>query len=102
MLRSASAGFASALTASVKPNYDGSFVKTENNTYLNFGVYKIMGTNTLKILELPIGTSTEEYKEFLDKIVSGNDPKIDFVENYENYSTDTKVCFVVLCKTKSY
>jgi len=88
----------------IKPwyrNYDGSFVKTENNTYLNFGVYKIMGTNTLKILELPIGTSTEEYKEFLDKIVSGNDPKIDFVENYENYSTDTKVCFVVLCKTKS-
>ena len=60
-----------------------------------------MGSNTLKILELPIGVSTEEYKDFLDKVVSGNEPKIDYVENYENSSTDTKVCFVVLCKPNS-
>ena len=82
-------------------NYDGKFIKTDDKNFMNLGVYEIVNNNTLKILELPIGVSTEEYKDFLDKIVSGNDPKIDYVENYENYSTDTKVCFVVLCKPNS-
>ena len=82
-------------------NYDGKFIKTDDKTFMNLGVYEIVNNNTLKILELPIGVSTEEYKDFLDKVVSGNDPKIDYVENYENSSTDTKVCFVVLCKPNS-
>ena len=88
----------------IKPwyrNYDGTFIKTDDKTFMNLGVYEIVNNNTLKILELPIGVSTEEYKDFLDKVVSGNDPKIDYVENYENSSTDTKVCFVVLCKPNS-
>ena len=82
-------------------NYDGKFIKTDDKSFMNLGVYEILNNNTLKILELPIGVSTEEYKEFLDKVVSGNEPKIDYVENYENSSTDTKVCFVVLCKPNS-
>ena len=88
----------------IKPwyrNYDGTFIKTDDKTFINLGVYEIVNNNTLKILELPIGVSTEEYKEFLDKIVSGNDGRIDYIENYENYSTDTKVCFIVLCKPNS-
>jgi len=82
-------------------NYDGTFIKTKDNNFINLGVYEIVNNNTLKILELPIGVSTEEYKDFLDRVVSGNDPKIDYVENYENSSTDTKVCFVVLCRPNS-
>ena len=82
-------------------NYDGKFIKNGPKSFINLGVYQIVNNNTLKILELPIGVSTEEYKEFLDKIVSGKEPKIDYVENYENYSSDTKVCFIVLCKPKS-
>ena len=82
-------------------NYDGKFIKTQDKNFMNLGVYEIVNNNTLKILELPIGVSTEEYKDFLDKVVSGNDPKIDYVENYENSSTDTKVCFVVLCRPNS-
>ena len=82
-------------------NYDGRFIKTGDKSFLNLGVYEIINNNTLKILELPIGTSTEEYKDFLDKIVSDKEPKIDYVVNYENYSSDTKVCFIVLCKPKA-
>ena len=82
-------------------NYDGKFIRTGPKSFINLGVYQIVNNNTLKILELPIGVSTEEYKEFLDKIVSGKEAKIDYVENYENYSSDTKVCFIVLCKPKS-
>ena len=82
-------------------NYDGKFIRTGPKSFINLGVYQIVNNNTLKILELPVGVSTEEYKEFLDKIVSGKEAKIDYVENYENYSSDTKVCFIVLCKPKS-
>ena len=79
-------------------NYDGTFNKINDKCFLNLGVYEIVSNNTIKILELPVGVTIEEYKDFLDKAVAGNDPKIDWIENYENYSTDTKVCFVVLCK----
>ena len=82
-------------------NYDGTFIRTSPKSFINLGVYKIVNNNTLKILELPVGVSTEEYKDFLDRIVSGKELKIDFVDNYENYSSDTKVCFIVLCKPKS-
>ena len=82
-------------------NYDGTFIRTGPKSFINLGVYQILNNNTLKILELPVGVSTEEYKEFLDKIVSGKEPKIDYVDNYENYSSDTKVCFIVLCRPKA-
>ena len=81
-------------------NYLGSFHKTSEKSFINKGVYEIINNNTIRILELPIGVSIDEYKEFLDKAVSGKDPKIDWVENYESHSTDTNACFIVLCKNK--
>ena len=82
-------------------NYLGSFHKVDEKNFINKGIYEIINNNTIKIIELPIGTSIEEYKEFLDRAVSGNEPKIDWIENYENYSTDTNPYFVILCKLKS-
>ena len=81
-------------------NYLGSFHKTSEKSFINKGVYEIINNNTIRILELPIGVSIDEYKEFLDKAVSGKDPKIDWVENYESHSTDTNACFIVVCKYK--
>ena len=81
-------------------DYLGSFHKTTDKSFINKGVYEIINNNTIRILELPIGVSLDEYKEFLDKAVSGKDPKIDWIENYENYSTDTNACFIILCKNK--
>ena len=83
-------------------NYLGTFHKIDNKNFINKGIYEFQNNNTLKILELPIGTSIEEYKEFLDKAVSGNDLKIDWIENYENYSTDTRPYFVILAKKKIF
>ena len=42
----------------------GKFIKTDDKTFMNLGVYEIVNNNTLKVLELPIGVSTEEYKDF--------------------------------------
>ena len=81
-------------------NYLGTFHKTADKSFINKGVYEIINNNTLRIFELPIGVSLDEYKEFLDKAVSGKDPKIDWIENYENYSTDTNACFIILCRNK--
>ena len=82
-------------------NYLGSFHKINDKTFINKGVYEIVNNNTVKVLELPIGVSIDEYKEFLDKAVSGKDPKIDWIENYESHSTDTSACFIILCKNKT-
>ena len=81
-------------------NYLGTFHKVNDKNYVNKGVFEFVNNNTIKILELPIGTSIEEYKEFLDNAVSGLDPKINWIENYENYSTDTRACFVILVQKK--
>ena len=62
------------LTTELSPwyrNYLGSFHKINDKSYINKGVYEFVNNNTFKILELPIGTSIEEYKEFLDIAVSG-------------------------------
>ena len=36
---------------------------------MNKGVYKITNKTTVEITELPIGTWTDNYKEFLDSIM---------------------------------
>ena len=79
-------------------NYLGSFHKVDSKTYIVLGKYAFINNNTIRILELPLGVSIESYKEFLDKAVSGNDPKIDWIVNYEDYSSDIYPCFAVLCK----
>ena len=79
-------------------NYLGSFHKIDDKLFINKGVYEIINNNTIRILELPIGTSIDEYKDFLDTAVSGKNPKIDWIDNYENYSTDTNACFIILCR----
>ena len=82
-------------------NYMGTFHYNGDKSFINKGVYEIVNNNTIKVLELPIGESFESYKEFLDKAVSGVNPKIDWVENYQDNSTDTQCCYTILCKPKT-
>lgn len=44
-------------------------------TYKVTGVWEKIGENTLKITELPIGTWTQTYKEFLEKLIAGEKEK---------------------------
>jgi DNA topoisomerase-2 len=78
----------------IKPWYQsftGRIVKIKSTLY-SIGNYKLITSNKVEITELPIGTWTQDYKEFLEKYMEKN-PKI--LRDYENYSTESKIRFVL-------
>ena len=50
--------------------FKGTFVvRKKGNGYISKGKYKLVNKSTVMITELPIGTWTSDYKEFLDSLV---------------------------------
>jgi DNA topoisomerase-2 len=76
--------------------FTGKVDKVGDNSYETTGIYSIH-KNKLLITELPIGTWTQNYKEFLEKMYEleqtkkSKDDK-NFI-NYKEHHTDTKVSF---------
>ena len=76
-----------------------------NKKYIIKGIYTIVGKDKIKITELPIGTWTQDYKEYLESLISSNNRDRDKVKkiktneftikDYTNMSTDTSVEFTV-------
>lgn len=48
----------------------GTIVKLKPSKYMTKGVYKYIDKNTVEITELPIGTWTNDYKEFLESMLA--------------------------------
>ncbi len=68
-------------------------VEEVNNAYETKGVYEIK-KNKLIITELPIGTWTQNYKDFLEKMYETDQTnKVKHFIGYKEYHTDTKVHF---------
>ena len=70
--------------------------------YLIKGCYELIGTDLIKITELPVGTWTEDYKAFLESLMDDKDKKNKkgksarvYVKSYTDMSTDTDVEFTV-------
>lgn len=70
-------------------NFKGNIYKTEYNKWTTEGVYRIEG-NKIIITELPIGTWTEDYKTFLDRLETDN-----IIYSYKNESTESTILFTV-------
>jgi DNA topoisomerase-2 len=62
--------------------FNGSIKKTDNNSYISKGIYKWIDSETLEITELPIGTWTEDYKEFLENIITNGLNNLKYIENH--------------------
>ena len=80
--------------------YTGTIHKIETNRYMFKGIYEVVKKDTIHITELPVGTWTENYKIFLEKLIdAGVDKKgkkkKSFIKDYKDMSTDTKVDIVV-------
>jgi DNA topoisomerase-2 len=58
--------------------------------YTTRGTYNTLSKDTVEITELPIGTWTNDYKEFIDGMLVNNE-----IKGYENHSTETDVRFVI-------
>jgi DNA topoisomerase-2 len=62
--------------------FNGTIKKTENNSYTSKGIYKWIDNETVEITELPIGTWTEDYKEFLENMITNNLNNLKYIENH--------------------
>ena len=69
--------------------FDGNIEKIETNKWVSYGSY-VITDNTIKITEVPIGESIENYKQFLEKMEAD-----DRIITFKNNSTDTKVNFEI-------
>ena len=62
---------------------------------MSYGSY-IITENTIKVTEIPIGESIENYKQFLEKIEAD-----DRIITFKNNSSDTKVSFEIKIKKET-
>lgn len=72
--------------------FTGSIEKTDKGTFVSKGVYRWIDDNTLEITELPIGTWTEDYKEFLEGLITNN---ANYLKSFENHYTSKNVKFIL-------
>lgn len=69
--------------------FTGEIKKIEENRWSSHGIYNIKA-NVITITELPVGTWTEDYKSFLDKLETES-----VIYSYKNMSTETNVHFEI-------
>ena len=88
--------------------FKGKIMKIENNQkqdsktcrYIIKGVYEIVSADKIRVTELPIGTWTQDYKEYLENLININvkdkrEKRELIVKDYTDMSTDETVEFVV-------
>ena len=81
----------------------GDGTSTPNNTtspkFLIKGKYEVVGPDKIRITELPIGTWTDDYKEFLESLIDSVDKSgkkvTPLIKDYDDMSKDTSVEFIV-------
>jgi DNA topoisomerase-2 len=75
--------------------FQGRIIDLGNGSYETLGLYKIVPeTNTIHILELPIGVWTDKYTKFLEDKIS-NQKKKKYITSYENYCTKNTVHYIL-------
>ena len=62
--------------------FKGTISKINDDTYSITGLYEIINENTIKITELPVGTWTEPYREFLESLIDEET----IISNYDDNS----------------
>lgn len=62
--------------------FKGTIEKAEKNTYISKGIYRWLDDQTVEITELPIGTWTEDYKDFLETMITNGLNNLKYIENH--------------------
>jgi len=81
-------------------SFKGTIINQSVNKYQSEGIYELDSLNNKIIIkELPIGTWTEKYKVFLEKLLidksvsNKRELKLQCIKNYNNYSTESNINF---------
>ena len=89
--------------STIAPHYEGfkgtiSALNEAKTKYLVKGTYEVISAKQVRITELPVGTWTDDYKEYLEDLISGGDKdkkKECVVRDYNDMSTDKVVDITV-------
>ena len=79
--------------------FKGTVEKINENKFLIKGKYEVISDEKVIITELPVGTWTDDYKEFLENLLDCTDktgkkiPSV--IKDYNDMSSDTNVNFVI-------
>jgi DNA topoisomerase-2 len=72
--------------------FKGEITKNDKGNYNSIGIYKWINDTTIEITELPIGTWTENYKEYLEELILHNNQ---YLKSFENHYTAKNVKFIL-------
>jgi DNA topoisomerase-2 len=80
--------------------FKGSITKISEGKFLVKGLYEKLGTDKIKVSELPVGFWTEDFKELLEGLIEpevGKDGKKTpaVIKDYDDMSKDTNVDFTI-------
>jgi DNA topoisomerase-2 len=92
------------------PHYDGfkgTITKLSDNKYMYKGIYTVEGADTIKIVELPVGSWTQDYKDMLEAMLAPPSKEKDdkdkkkkpveqYLKDYKENHTDTTVEFTLI------
>ncbi|KAI9089602.1 DNA topoisomerase [Phlyctochytrium arcticum] len=70
-------------------------IERTGDRYKISGIFRKVDNNTVEITELPVGSWTQTYKEFLEVQLVGTEKVQPSIKDYKEYHTDTSVHFVV-------
>ena len=84
-------------------NFKGKIYPVDDSRkkYVIKGCYEMLGSDKIRITELPIGTWTQDYKEYLESLVDNKSAKgktksgDDYIKDFNDMSTDLNVEFEI-------
>jgi DNA topoisomerase-2 len=72
--------------------FQGQIIPYKEGTFVSRGKYTWIDDQTIEIQELPIGTWTEDYKDYLEGMVANGSPVL---KDFENHYTSKNVKFIL-------
>ena len=79
--------------------FQGTIEKLTETKFLIKGKYETLATDKIRITELPVGTWTEDFKEFLEGLLEDKNGKktssSSLIKDYDDMSKDTTVDFII-------
>lgn len=75
--------------------FNGSIANVDNGKFIVRGRYEIIGSDKVRITELPVGLWTDDFKEYIEKLTDSTDKNgkkiTPIVKDYDDMSKDTTV-----------
>lgn len=80
--------------------FKGTINKINDNKFLIKGIYEKLGTDKIRVIELPVGMWTQDFKELIESLQDNVDKdgkkSIPLIKDYDDMSKDTTIDFTIV------